>query len=177
MKNSPIKKRFLWVILLVFLLLLACVLHSRSMRSSSETQAENALIALLSCTQEQAVSIDDALTPQVSAESEPGISSGDNRLEVLLAEQYSPYMTDPCIQKLLQNRTFYKSASLAKKCASDITLSELSLAQRSGSSDIYNIRAVLKDSTDQQVAAVSGSISMQKDGSIWKASDITLTIK
>lgn len=177
MKNSSIKKHFLWIILLVFLLILACVLFGHSMRSSSETQAESALITLLSCTQEQAASIDAALTPQISAESEPGISSGDDRLEVLLTEQYSPYMTDICIQKLLQNRTFYKSVSLAKKHTSDIILSELSLSQRSGSADVYNIRAVLKDSNSQQVAAVSGSISMQKDGSIWKASDITLTIK
>lgn len=145
--------------------------------SSVEDQAANILEQFLSCTQEQADLIDRALSPDASFESEPGISPLQNSIELFFQENYSALMTESCIEKLLQNRTFYKSVSLCKQHNCNIQVSELSLKERKSSANIYDFHAVLKSYDGNELAYVFGSISMKEVDSTWKAADITLTVQ
>lgn len=161
------------VIILAFIYFVAHPLFC----SSVKDQAANILEQLLSCTQEQADLIDRALSPEVSIESEPGISPQQNSIEVFFQENYGVFMTESCIEKLLQNRTFYKSVSLCKQHNCSIKVSELSLEERKSSANIYDFHAVLKSFDGDELASVFGSISMKEIDSTWKASDITLTVQ
>ena len=163
-------KKTALLIITAALFAIAMILMQNGSRAT--VQAEKALNSLLSCTLEDVEKLDAALTPQLPS-SEPGISSQGAELSAYLAEHFGESMTDNCIEKLAANRTFYRSAKLAKANNCDILMSELKLSARGGSEDTLSFSAVLT-ANGSTVERISGSVRMVNEATEWKADLITI---
>lgn len=147
--------------------------------SSAEQRSQLALEQLLSSTLQQAEEFDAAMARDFTedvADVGVGLVQDDGRLRDYLAERFGDTMTDACIEDLTMSRTIYQSAALSKRLNSDVSAGEATLAKCSDDQECYNFSAEITSSSGDPVAAVSGTILMEKDGAKWKASRITLTM-
>ncbi|MBD5546284.1 MAG: hypothetical protein HDQ97_02615 [Lachnospiraceae bacterium] len=179
--KKKIYVKLLWYILPIVLILLAAGIMIRYKQGggSLELQAKTALNQILSCTQQQAENFDAAII-QSAAEAvtdrEIGLIQSDEKLREYLVKQFGDSMTYSCIEELAMSRTFYRSIALAKSLTTDIRVSELELIKRSDQQECYNFSAKLITSAGDEAGTARGTISMEKDGTKWKASKITLTV-
>lgn len=174
---------FLLLILTVFVTIAAagCGRNDRKSDANPEQQSQTALNQLLSCTVQQAEEFDTAVAAdqasmETAADGETGLAQGDAQLRDYLAKRFGDSMTDDCIEELTKSRSFYKSIALAKDLGADIETGEMELTKRSDEQDCYTFSAEIKTSAGDPAAVAQGTISMQKDGTEWKASKITLTM-
>lgn len=143
-------------------------------------RSQAALELLLSCTMEQAEDFDAAMS---TAFAEPTESSGigltagnDSELVEYFAKRFDGSMTDACIEDLTMSRMIYRSAALAKDFGSDVSTDDVKLTKRPGEEECYDFSAELKTSAGDPAAKASGTVWMEKYGTEWKASHITLTL-
>lgn len=143
-------------------------------------RSQAALELLLSCTMEQAEDFDAAMS---TAFAEPTESSGigltagnDSDLVEYFAKRFDGSMTDACIEYLTMSRMIYRSAALAKDFGSDIDAGNIELTKCSEKEECYDFSAELKTSAGDPAAKASGTVWMEKDGTEWKASHISLTL-
>lgn len=143
-------------------------------------RSQAALELLLSCTMEQAEDFDAAMS---TAFAEPTESSGigltagnDSELVEYFAKRFDGSMTDACIEDLTMSRMIYRSAALAKDFGSDVSTDDVKLTKRPGEEECYDFSAELKTSAGDPAAKASGTVWMEKDGTEWKASHISLTL-
>lgn len=143
-------------------------------------RSQVALELLLSCTMEQAEDFDVAMS---TAFAEPTESSGigltagnDDELMEYFAKRFDGSMTDACIEDLTMSRMIYRSAALAKDFGSDIDAGNIELTKCYEKEECYDFSAELKTSAGDPAAKASGTVWMEKDGTEWKASHISLTL-
>lgn len=146
-----------------------------------EQYSQAALNQLLSCTVQQAEEFDAALAAdrssiEAAADGEAGLVQEDGEMRDYLTKRFGDSMTDACIDDLAMSRAIYKSIALAKDLGTDIEAGAVELAKRSDEQDCYTFSTEIKTSAGDPAAAAQGTISMQKDGTGWKASKITLTM-
>lgn len=170
-----------WYILLIGLILLVAGITIRYKQEGDrlELQAKTALTQLLSCTGQQAEDFDAAILQSATAavtDEETGLIQSDETLREYLVNQFGDSMTYACIEDLAMSRTFYRSIALAKDLTTDIKVSELELIKRSDQQECYDFSAKLLSSSGDEAGTARGTISMEKDGTKWKASKITLTV-
>lgn len=178
MKKKNYAKLF-WYILPIFLILLAAgvTIRYKQGKGSLESQAKTALDQLLSCTLQQAEDFDAAIiqsAAEAGTDGETGLIQSDEKLREYLLKQFGDSMTYACMEELAMSRTFYKSVALAKSLSTDIKVSELELVKRSDQQECYDFSAKLITSAGDEAGTARGTISMEKDGTRWKASKITL---
>lgn len=173
--------KFIRFILPVILLLViaAAVFGYKRKVSNSEQQSQKALGRLLSCTMEQVgefeAAADAAMALAAAADDEPGLVQADEELRDYFVEQFGDFMTNECIEDLVMSRTFGNSIALAKELNSDIEAGEIELTKRSGG-ECYTFSAEIKTTAGTPAADAQGTITMEKDGTEWKASQITMTM-
>lgn len=178
MKKKNYVKLF-WYILPIVLILLAAgiTIRYKQGEGSLESQAKTALNQLLSCTLQQAEDFDAAIirsAAEAGTDGETGLIQSDEKLREYLIKQFGDSMTYACMEELAMSRTFYKSVALAKSLSTDIKVSELELVKRSDQQECYDFSAKLITSAGDEAGTARGTISMEKDGTKWKASKITL---
>ena len=183
MKKEINVKLFCYTLLIVLILLIAgMTIRYKQGGGSLELQAKTALNQLLSCTQQQAEDFDAAIVQSVQSatevvtDGEIGLIQSDEKLREYLVRQFADSMTYACIDDLAMSRTFYRSIALSKGLTADIKVSELELIKRSDQQECYNFSAKLLTSVGDEAGTAWGTISMEKDGTKWKASKITLTV-
>ena len=171
-------RHILPVILILVIAVLAAGYGQKDSGPKQRSQA--ALELLLSCTMEQAEDFDAAMS---TAFAEPTESSGigltagnDGELMEYFAKRFDGSMTDACIEDLTMSRMIYRSAALAKDYSSDIDAGNIELTKYSEKEECYDFSAELKTSAGNPAAKASGTVRMEKDGTEWKASHITLTL-
>ncbi len=179
MKNISVK--LFWYILLIGLILLAVGITIRYKQGggSLERQTKTALNQLLSCTRQQAEDFDAAIMQSAAeavTDKEVGLIQSDEKLREYLVNRFADSMTYACIEELAMSRTFYISIALAKDLTADIRVSELELIKSSDQQECYTFSAKLLSSAGDEAGIARGTILMEKDGSKWKASKITLTV-
>lgn len=145
-----------------------------------EQQAQIVLDQLLSCTMQQAEELDAAITGSISIEepesAEPGLVQGDDELMEYLTKRFGDFMTDTCIDDLAKNRTFYQSVAWTQDFNADVKADKIELTERSGEQGVYNFQAEVKTSEGASAADVAGTITMEKEGTEWKASKVALNV-
>lgn len=120
-----------------------------------------------------------------STEGESLSSSGDNlgatqiseEVNEFLSKRFGNVMTEKCIAGIISDSSFNLISSFANKYHSGIVADDLSLTRREGEAEVWDFTAVLvatKD--DNDVASVSGTLTMVISNGIWKADDITLSV-
>ena len=179
--KKKISVKLFWYILLIGLILLAAgiTIRYKQGRGNLELQTKTALNQLLSCTQQQAEDFDAAIMQSATeavTDREVGLIQSDEKLREYLVNQFADSMTYACIEELAMSRTFYRSVALAKDLTTDIRVSELELIKCSDQQECYNFSAKLLSSVGDEVGTARGTILMEKDGTKWKASKITLTV-
>lgn len=157
----------------LFLVLITSVVFVVLRDDELISRAKPPLETLLCCTTQQALELDEVITPKVNMDGNPGLSSVGDALAEYLKLRYGDYMTDECISMLAANRSFSLSAKLAKQYSSDIKLDNLIIEDSNNNENLFRFNAVLKTDTEV-VASLSGTIQLEKMGSVWKASRITL---
>lgn len=179
--KKRIDVKLFWYILPIVLIFVIVVITIRYKQGGGnlEHQAKTALNQLISCTLQQAEEFDAAIIQSATeavADSETGLIQSDEKLRDYLEKRFGNSMTNACIEELAMSRTFYKSIALAKSLNIDIKASEIELTKRSDQQECYNFSTEIKTSAGDGVATAWGTISMEKDGTKWKASKITLTV-
>ena len=179
-KKRTTAKSFRFVFLTLLLLVIVAVTIGCGQSSNLEQQSKKALNQLLSCTLQQAEDFDKAAAAdrdsiEAEADGEIGLVQGGDELQDYFKKRFGDSMTDECIDDLAKSRTFYRSIALTKDFGSDIEAVEIELTKRSDDQECYTFSANIKTSAGDSAAAAEGTISMEKDGKEWKASQITLT--
>lgn len=181
MKKKRNIKLLLYILPIVLILVAVIIAISYKQGGDNlELQAKTALNQLLSCTLQQAKDFDTAIIQSVAeavTDSETGLIQNDEKLREYLKKKFGNIMTYACIEELAMRRTFYKSIALAKSLTADIEVSELELVKRSDQQECYDFSAKIITSAGDEAATARGTISMEKDGTEWKASKITLTVE
>lgn len=180
-KKRTTAKSFHPVPLMLLTLVTAAASAGCGQSSNLEQQSQKALNQLLSCTLQQAEDFDkaaaaDLASMEAAADGEVGMAQGDDEVRDYFKKRFGDSMTDECIEELAKSRTFYRSIALAKDFGSDIEAGEIEFTKRSDDQECYTFFAEIKTSAGDPVAAAEGTISMEKDGTEWKASQITLTM-
>ena len=182
MEKKIYVKLFWYTLPIVLILLIAGITIRYRQGGSLELQAKTALNQLLSCTQQQAENFDAAVIQSVQSATESatdgeiGLVQSDEKLREYLVKQFADSMTYACMEDLAMSRTFYRSIELAKGLTTDIRVSGLELIKRADQQECYNFSAKLSTPAGDEAGTARGTISMEKDGTKWKASKITLTV-
>ena len=167
MKSETFRKQALSLI--VFFVAVAAVFFvaSRLRGDPAEKQAQTILTQLLSSS--------DAVEPSVdtsSAGSEPGLVQVDGGdFMTFYQAQFGDSMTKDCLDRVLANRLPTRIAALSGQPTA------LTLHKRSGADNCYDFSADLQADDGATTASVSGTITMVQEDGVWKASDITLTLR
>lgn len=167
MKSETFRKQALSLI--VFFVAVAAVFFvaSRLRGDPAEKQAQTILTQLLSSSDAVEPSVDDSSTG-----SEPGlVQVDDGGFTAFYQAQFGDSMTEDCLNRLLANRLPTRIAALSGQPT------ELALHKRSGADNCYDFSADLQADDGTTVASASGTITMVQEDGVWKASDLTLTLK
>lgn len=170
--------RYILPIVLIFLIVIIIMEHKQD-QNNLEQQSKRAVYQLLSCTFLEVEDFDVVATQssiELSADGEIGLTQDDDKLRDYFQKEFGDFMTDSCIEELAMSRIFYRSIALALKFDSDIEADEIKLTKRSKEQECFDFSAKMKTSAGDFAATSWGTISMEKDGTKWKASKITLNM-
>lgn len=166
-------------LLLLVVLIAAVVLYAVMPRTPKQTvqdAAQSALIALFSCTQEQAQQIEDVLAVKTE-DIQPGLTAAGQELETYAEQRYAALLTPECIEQQLANRTLTLSAGFARKQNADMEAVVLELKSADESDEQFRFKVALCTVPDQaEVAQISGVIRMEKTPDGWKASKVQASV-
>ena len=110
---------------------------------------------------------------------ETGIVSTDSKeLSDFVSKKLGNTPTDECLEKIIADRLYYKPLEIAKKRRGEIAVSDLELDSMESSDKDVSVYKFYADVTYVEYGklfdTVVGTITLTKDGSSWKVSDITL---
>lgn len=181
MKRRVSGKQFQYIIIIALSFLIVVAFTGYKFYFGSPKQrAQIALERLLSCTLKEAEDFESMaiqITENAAKGDQIGMTQDDGSLRSYFEKQFGEFMTDACIEDLMEKRNFYRGAALAEKFDSDIEVDGIELVGRTEGKKSYNFSAELKMSGGDSVATVSGTISMKRDGMNWVANRITMTVK
>ncbi len=108
-----------------------------------------------------------------------GIVSTDSKeLSDFVLKKLENTPTDECLKKIIAERIYYKPLEIAKKRRGEITVSDLELDSMESSDKDVSVYKFYADVTYVEYGklfdTVVGTITLIKEDSLWKVSDITL---
>ena len=184
--NKPSRLRpgvlLLAVVVLAVLLLVPGILRRHRQQQDASMQAQFVVQQLLNCSRAIEPALDataDAASSAAASGTEPGlVSVDDSALTTWVEAQFGDIMTEKCRSKLLLDRIVGRLPALAEQYGSSIEAPEVTLTRRSGDAECYDYSAALQTvEGGTVVGTASGTITLTEEDGVWKASDLTLTIK
>lgn len=142
-------------------------------------RAQMALWELFSWTVQQANDYDRAVS-QATAGAVPssgtGMAQGAGDLLDYHTRRFGDVVTEDCIEKLIADRTLNRVVSLARSAGADIDADGVALQRRAGGAEVYDFSATIKTAAGETVATAQGNLTMEQEGTVWKAARIALTV-
>ncbi len=110
---------------------------------------------------------------------ETGIVSADSKeLSDFVMKKLENTPTDECLEKIIAERMYYKALEIAKKRRGEITVSDLELDKMESTGKDVSVYKFYADVTyveyGRLMDTVVGTITLIKDDSSWKVSDVSL---
>ena len=176
-KSSKTFRKQALSLIALFAAIAAVFALTRLRGDPAKKQAQFLVEQLLTCPN----AVEQAVDVSAASGSEPGlVSVDDSGLMAFYQAQFGDSMTQECLEKTLANRLPTRIAALADRYGDKLETSDLQFTQsrKDGQHITYSFSARLQTVREQTaVASVSGTIPMVKEDGVWKASDITLTLR
>lgn len=139
-------------------------------------QAAAALTALLSNTAQQVEELNAAIEAGLTGSAPSGgegMGQGGDAITGYLTERFGDVMTARCIERLIADRVFTR---LPQRAGPDTQARGLELAERSGAPQLYDFFAELITPEGVTATTAKGTVTMEQEGEVWKASRVTVTL-
>lgn len=169
------------IIVCTAILLVITLFYSGCGKSNDESkQSAKAVVEqMLNCSVEEAesfVAVTEKLSDVSENETGVGIVSSGNEIETYIKERFGAVMTDDCCKQIANNRTFYNSIALSKQYNSDVKADNIELNKRQSEKEVFNFSAkIIAVKTGDEVASVTGTVTMVKENNTWKADAVEIT--
>lgn len=182
--QSKIQHRKILIILLAAVLslsfLTACGGQKEDQKAQENARVGEILSSLFWSTEADAQALEEAILGGQPAATDtnttPGIYPADDQaLMAYLKDRYGDYMTDDCIEQLMQNRTFGIAASHVQSQGTEIVAGETSYQERKETEHLYDFEVEIKSNQSKTpLQTVTGTIQVEEVEGIWKAVQITI---
>ena len=143
-------------------------------------RAQMALEQLLSWTVQQVEEGDAAVDRARAAVPLPsggtGIDEYGSDLLDYYADRLGDVMSGDCIQRMVADRTLNRVISLARSAGADIGANGIALERRAAGAEVYDFLATIQTVAGETVATAQGNLTMEQEGTVWKATRIALTV-
>lgn len=145
-------------------------------------RAQMALWELFSWTVQQAEDYDAALLrtgegASASLSGGTGMAAFDSDILDYHTRRFGSTMTGGCIDRLMSNRILNRIVPLVRSAGADIDADEVALQRRAGGAEVYDFSATIKTAAGETVATAQGNLTMEQEGTVWKAARIALTVR